>query len=50
MKGCVPGVFKTAVVTRLMKKASLLADDLTSYCPVFGLSFVSKLVECVVSK
>ena len=40
-EGLVPDGFKQAVVTPLIKKASL---------PVSGLSFISKLVECVVAK
>ena len=36
--------------TSLIKKASLLADDLKNYRPLSGLSFTSKLVDCVVSK
>ena len=45
-----PNGFKTDVVTPLIKRASLLADGLKNYCPVSGLSFISKLVECVVFK
>ena len=37
--------FKTAVVTPLIKKATLPAGDEKNYCPVFGLSSISKLVE-----
>ena len=33
-----------------MKKASLPVEDLKNCCPVSGLSFISKLVECVVAK
>ena len=50
MKGCVPDGFKTAVVSRLIKKSTLPADDFKNYRPVSGLSFVSKLVERVVAK
>ena len=50
MEGYVPDGFKTAVVTPLIIKATLLADDLKNYRPVSGLSFISKLVECVVAK
>ena len=50
MDGCVPNAFKTAVVTPLIKKATLSADDLKNYCPVSGLSFMSKFVEQVVAK
>ena len=45
----VPDGFKKAVVTPLIKKASLPVEDLKNYSPVYGLSFISKLVECVVA-
>ena len=50
MEGCVPDAFKSAVVTPLIKKPNLPSDDLKNYCPVSGLIFISKLVECVVAK
>ena len=50
MEGCVNDGFKTAVVTPFIKKANLPADDLKNYRPVSGLSFISKLIECVVAK
>ena len=50
MDGCVPGGFKTPVVTPLMKNSTLQADDLNNYCPVSCLSFISKLFERVVSQ
>ena len=50
MKGCIPDGFKTAVVSPLIKKATLPADDFKNYRPVTGLSFISKLVERVVAK
>ena len=43
--GVVPSRFKQAVVTPLIKKSSLPSDELKSYRPVSGLSFMSKLVE-----
>ena len=49
-EGLVPDGFKKAVVTPLIKKASLPVEDLRNYCPVFELSFISKLVERVVAK
>ena len=49
-EGLVPDGFKKAVVTPLIKKASLPVEDLENYHPVSGLSFISKLVECVVAK
>ena len=48
-KSAVPDGFKSAVVTPLIKKSSLSKDDLKNYHPVSGLSFISKLVECVVA-
>ena len=49
-KGVVPKGFKNAIVTPLLKKASLPQDDMKNYRPVSGLSFLSKLVERVVRK
>ena len=46
---CFPKSFKKAVVTLLIKTSSLPPDDLKNYHPVFGLCFISKLVERVVS-
>ena len=46
----VPSTFKNAVITPLLKKASLDPDVLSNYRPVSNLSFVSKLLEKVVSK
>ena len=47
MEGYVPDGFKTPVVAPLIKKATLLVDDLKNYRPVSGLRFISKLVEPV---
>ena len=49
-EGIIPTSFKQAVVTPLIKKTSLPAEDLKSYRPVSGLSFMSKLVKRVVAK
>ena len=49
-EGLVPDGLKQAVVTPLIKKASLPVEDLKNYRPVSGLSFISKLVERVVAK
>ena len=49
-EGYIPDAFKTAMVTPLIKKANLPSDNLKNYRPVSGLSFISKLVECVVAK
>ena len=44
---CLPASQKTAVVTPLLKKASLEPHELKNCRPVSNLSFVSKLVERV---
>ena len=49
-EGVFPQKFKKAVVTPLIKKASLPNEDLQNYPPVSGLCFMSKLVERVVVK
>ena len=41
--GFVSEGFKKAVVTPLIKKASLPHDDMKNYRPVSGLCFISKL-------
>jgi hypothetical protein len=48
-EGIFPTCFKNALVTPLLKKPSLDINDLKNYHPISGLSFVSKLVECVVA-
>ena len=40
-----PAGFKTAIVTPVIKKATLLGDDLKNYHLVPGPSFISKFVE-----
>ena len=50
MEGCFPDAFKSAVATPFIKKPNLSSDGLKNYHPVSGLSFISKLVECVVAK
>ena len=50
IEGCIPDAFKSAVVTPLIKKPNLPSDDLKNYRPVSSLSFISKLLECVVAK
>jgi hypothetical protein len=47
--GIFPNDFKKAVVTPLIKKASLSKNEFKNYRPVSGLCFISKLVERVVS-
>jgi len=49
-EGCLPVTQKTAIVTSLLKKASLDPHDLKNYRPVSNLSFVSKLVKRVAVK
>ena len=46
----VPDGFKTAVVTPLLKKATLPSHDFKNYRPVSGLSFISKLGKRVVAR
>ena len=48
-EGVVPANFQKAVVTPLIKKASVPPNDLKNYRPVSGLYFVSKLVEHVIA-
>ena len=50
IEGVFPQQFKKAVVTPLIKKASLPNDDLENYRLVSGLCFMLKLVERVVVK
>ena len=50
IEGSFPNSFKKAVVTPLIKKASLPRDNLKNYRPVSGLCFLSKLVERVVAR
>ena len=47
--GISPNPFKQAIVTPLLKKSTLSKEDLKSYRPVSGLSFLSKLVERIVA-
>jgi Reverse transcriptase (RNA-dependent DNA polymerase) len=48
-EGRMPAVHKHAIVTPLLKKPGFDADELKNYRPVSNLSFMSKLVERVVS-
>ena len=45
--GMFPDDFKQAHVSPLLKKSSLLKDDLNSYRPISNLSFISKILERV---
>ena len=47
--GIFPNPLKQAIVTPLLKKSILSKQDLKSYRPVSGLSFLSKLVERIVA-
>lgn len=47
--GKVPSIFKTAIVTPLIKKHNLDKNIFKNYRPVSNLSFISKLIEKAVS-
>ena len=47
--GVVPASFKTSVITPLIKKSSTDVNTLQNYRPISNLSFVSKLLERLVS-
>ena len=47
--GIFPKPYKQAIVTPLLKKSTLSNEDLKSYRPVPGLSFLSKLVKRIVA-
>ena len=46
--GVFPSIYKSAIVTPLLKKPSLDPNDLKNYRPVSNLSFMSKILEKVV--
>ena len=48
--GTFPKQFKTALVTPLLKKASLDQNELGNYRPISNLAFIGKLIEHVVLK
>ena len=48
-EGVVPVGSRKAVISELIKKASLPPDEIKNYQPVSGLGFISKLVEHVVA-
>ena len=50
LEGVVIDIFKHAVLTSLIKKPFLDADELLNYRLVSGLNFISKTIERVVSK
>ena len=50
LSGIFPSVFKTAIVTPLLKKPTLDVNVLKNYRPVSNLSFLSKITEKVVLK
>ena len=47
--GCMPAIYKEAIVTPLIKKQNL-DPEFSNYRPVSNLSFISKLIERVVSE
>ena len=46
--GVFPSIYKSAIVTPLLKKPSLDPNDLKNYRPVSNLSFMSKILEKLV--
>ena len=48
-EGIVTYGFKKAIVSPLIEKVSLTPNELKNYRPMFGLSFISKVVERVVA-
>ena len=46
----VPEMFKSALITPLLKKPDLDSADPRSYRPISNLSVVSKLLECITSQ
>lgn len=48
-EGCFPSQLKCAVITPLIKKATLPKDELKNYRPVSGLIYISKIIERVVA-
>ena len=48
-QGQVPSIFKSAIITPLIKKPSLDQDIMNNYRPVSGLSYLSKTLERLVA-
>ena len=48
-EGIFPSSFKQAIVHPLLKKPSLPDDDLTNFCLISNLNFISKILEKVVA-
>ena len=49
-EGKVPEHFKSAIVTRLLKKEGLDPDDLSNFRPISNVSLLSKMLEQLVSE
>lgn len=49
MEGILPASQKAAIITPILKKAGLDADDVKSYRPISNLTFVSKVIERIVA-
>ena len=49
VSGCFPSELKLAYIRPLFKKTGLDKEDLKNYRPVANLSFLGKLIECVVA-
>ena len=46
--GDVPDIYKNAIIKPLLKKSNLDENDLSNYCPVSNLPFLSKVLEKLV--
>ena len=47
-QGEFPALHKSAIVRPRLKKPHFDASDLSSYKPIFNLSFVSKILEAII--
>ena len=47
-EGSFPNTFKHALVKPLLKKHNLPQEELSSYCPISNLNFVSKVLERII--
>ena len=49
-EGILPASQKAAIITPILKKANLDADDVKSYRPISNLTFISKVIERIVAE